>query len=195
MYNDFLKAFEQILDSDVKIMRPRPHSSGSYRDYRTNDYGDDDDGGGEDGDRDGDGGLRGHRLETNGVEGPGFRRGKPLVVWVMGGPGSDKTERIREVAALHPTWKVISVGQVLLEYLREIYPEDGERGGSVREPAGEDGTASMIRSLVRKGDMVPQGTILDLVVEEMSSNAELEGFFITGFPRDIIQAQSFEERV
>ncbi len=60
---------------------------------------------------------------------------------------------------------------------------------------GEDSTSNMVKNLVRKGDMVPQGTILDLVVEEMSQNPDVEGFFITGFPRDIVQAQGFEERV
>jgi len=39
-----------------------------------------------------------------------------------------------------------------------------------------------------------QGTILDLVLEEMYNQEDAEGFFVAGFPRDIIQAQNFEER-
>ncbi len=47
------------------------------RDYRINEYEDDDDeGGGE--------GLRGYKLEKANGDGPRFRRGKPLVIWIMG---------------------------------------------------------------------------------------------------------------
>ena len=34
-----------------------------------------------------------------------------------------------------------------------------------------------------------------MVIEAMQSEPEAEGFFISGFPRDIVQAQGFEERV
>ncbi len=81
IYNDFLKAFDQILDSDVKMIRPRPQSSGSYRDYRTTGYEED-----EDEEQEGGGGGGGSAaaavLASNG--GKGFRRGKPLVIWIMG---------------------------------------------------------------------------------------------------------------
>ena len=40
-----------------------------------------------------------------------------------------------------------------------------------------------------------QGIILNMVIEAMQSEPEAEGFFISGFPRDIVQAQGFEERV
>ncbi len=32
-------------------------------------------------------------------------------------------------------------------------------------------------------------------MEEMSFHADAEGFFLTGFPKDIVQAQEFEEQV
>ena len=34
-----------------------------------------------------------------------------------------------------------------------------------------------------------------MVIEAMQGEPEAEGFFISGFPRDIVQAQGFEERV
>lgn len=42
-----------------------------------------------------------------------------------------------------------------------------------------------------------QGIIIDLILDAMAQfrHSDVEGFFITGFPRDIVQAQGFEERV
>ena len=34
-----------------------------------------------------------------------------------------------------------------------------------------------------------------MVIEAMQGEPDAEGFFISGFPRDIVQAQGFEERV
>ena len=34
-----------------------------------------------------------------------------------------------------------------------------------------------------------------MVIEAMQNEPDAEGFFISGFPRDIVQAQGFEERV
>lgn len=130
---------------------------------------------------------------------------------LTGGPGSSKTERMDEIAKIHPTWRLISVGKSLFRYLEGLRRNGLGEGGS---HGGDESTANMVRNLVRKGDMVPQvmmagaslpatgsrerpfqGTVLDLVMEEMSQHADVEGFFITGFPKDIIQAQGFEERV
>ena len=70
-----------------------------------------------------------------------------------GGPGSEKSGRVREVSALHPAWKVISVGGSLLRYLNQVYPE----GAAERaEEGSSNGQAEAIRELFRKGDMVPQ---------------------------------------
>ena len=79
--------------------------------------------------------------------------------YCLGGPGSAKTERISDVATLHPTWRVISVGTALWRYLEDRYPDGlGETtkhfGDEMQED--EDITANMIKNVMRKGEMVPQ---------------------------------------
>ena len=51
----------------------------------------------------------------------------------------------------------------------------------------------MIKNIMRRGEMVPQGIVIDLVTEAMEKDTDAEGFFVTGFPRDIVQAEGFEE--
>jgi len=95
------------------MLRPRPQSSGSYRNYRAGDRGKGDEDLDENG-VEGDTGVRGLAIESaaHKERAPRFRRGKPLVIWLIGGPGSAKFERITEVSKHYPTWSVISVGQV-----------------------------------------------------------------------------------
>jgi len=191
IFRDFIRAFEQILDSDVKMLRPRPQSSGSYRTFRADQHVDEDEE-----DEAGAPPIQGDVGLVSQHEGGRSHRGKPLVIWIIGGPGSDKLERTAEVAKQHPTWRVISAGQVLLAYLQRHYPDgllDGEDGEGEADE-GKDATASAVKKIMRKGDMAPQGVVLDHVLEEMDRHADAEGFFITGFPRDIVQARSFEER-
>ncbi len=163
IFKDFLQAFEQILDADVKIIRPRPQSSGSYRDYLTNEVLEDTDEELEEND-DHQGMLKGYKLPRRDQQPPQIRKGKPMVIWIIGGPGSSKTDRMSEIATRHPTWRVISVGRLLWQYLEDRFPEGfgnekdvdsyGRDGRDHRKHQGS--TAHMIRALMYKGEMVPQ---------------------------------------
>lgn len=65
------------------MIRPRPQSSGSYREYRTNEYEDEDD---DELAEDSGGGLKGYKLDNPNSRGPSLRQGKPLVIWIIGKP-------------------------------------------------------------------------------------------------------------
>lgn len=70
IYTDFVKAFDQILESDVKLIGPRPHSSGSYRNYRINIREDGDD-------------LDNLDRNVEPIFENGTERG-PMVIWIVG---------------------------------------------------------------------------------------------------------------
>ena len=49
---------------------------------------------------------------------------------------------------------------------------------------------------MRQGELVPQDLVVDLVVRHITEDKNnAEGFFLAGFPRELIQAQHLEERV
>jgi hypothetical protein len=154
IYGDMGTAVNHILDSEVKLLRPRPQSSGSYRQYR---YGADNE--------DEDYGL-GPAAAFVGVstsfDPAGPTDGPPMVVWVMGGPGSDKTGRMEEISKVYPDWKLVSVSGLVWEFLQREFPdglEDKNVKVSEAEMSERDITANMVRKVVRKGEMVPQVNI------------------------------------
>ena len=61
----------------------------------------------------------------------------------------------------------------------------------------------VVGDAMEHGDFVAQDLVVDLVVNAIiredadteSENSVVEGFFVIGFPRNIFQAQHFEERV
>ncbi len=66
----------------------------------------------------------------------------------------------------------------------------------VQSREDKDEQAGMMGRIMRKGELVPQDIVIDLVtkaIKEDKTNAK--GFFITGFPRDVIQSQGFEDKV
>lgn len=194
IFADFVEAFERILESEAILSRPRPHSSGSYRDYKhVNDeeypfarqyqsatY-------------------QGLSSMTINTQIPSLNGGQPFVIWINGGPGSSKAERMDEIALLYPAWRIISTGSLLWKYLHEQDPRNDAPSNyisAVVQRSDDHITSSMIYNVMSKGEMVPQGIIIDLILDAMAQfrHSDVEGFFITGFPRDIVQAQGFEER-
>jgi adenylate kinase family enzyme len=106
----------------------------------------------------------------------------PRVVLVIGGPGSSKAKRVQSCLSDFPKWRMISVGRLLWNLLRDQEEHDEK--------------TRLIGRLMRQGELVPQDVVADMVIKtikEDKSNAV--GFLVTGFPRDIVQAQRFEEQV
>lgn len=96
-----------------------------------------------------------HYLKTN-------KKFRSKTKFFSGGPGSNKTLRAEEIADMHPTWNLISVGRSLWNYLQREYPEGlaetTEEGEEDELQPGESITSNMVKSVMRKGEMVPQVT-------------------------------------
>ena len=162
-------ALKHMLESGERLLKPRPESSGSYRHYRYN--GEDD----EDDDFD-DGGIT--RAATfvgvpTGAPSGLTLEGPPMVIWVVGGPGSNKTEKMEEIAGQWPDWKLISVSRLMWEYLNTEFPEglDDKVVKPDGQMSGREITANMVRKVVKKGEMVPQVSFVlpDLMVNILNN--------------------------
>ena len=116
---------------------------------------------------------------------------------------------MEEISALYPNWHLIPVGGLLWDHLAALHPNGlgsasngvPDTPSHIRKPPSRahESKANMVKTVMRKGEMVPQGIVLDVAVEAMADvqkgDAGVEGFFLVGYPRDIVQAQSFEEKV
>ncbi|KAL1458524.1 hypothetical protein WDU94_008666 [Cyamophila willieti] len=106
----------------------------------------------------------------------------PLCIWVMGGPGSSKSEMCEAVLKDYPNWTQLSLGK-LLRYFANI-----EDNG--------DGLNSRIKSSVSAGDFVSRDVVLDIIYEEMKKTKymEADGIVMDGFPREMSQLIDFENK-
>jgi adenylate kinase len=50
-----------------------------------------------------------------------------------------------------------------------------------------------VKSLIEKGELVPDKTVIELIRENLNSNKNAEGFIFDGFPRTVEQAKSLDE--
>ncbi len=104
------------------------------------------------------------------------------IIFVMGGPGSGKgthCKRLEEKTAYHH----ISTGDLV----RSI----------VKEAAGQpdSNTVKMIRDTIKKGELLDDKMIIDLVAEEMKRYPHAAGFLIDGCPRTLNQLALFEKTI
>lgn len=103
---------------------------------------------------------------------------KPKVIFVIGGPGSGKAlqcERLEERYGL----RRLSPGEILCNELQS----HSER-------------ARYLRDLLEGGETLPEDTLLDLLCETMAAPTRHgKNFLVTGFPRDLRQAQEYEAKV
>lgn len=50
-----------------------------------------------------------------------------------------------------------------------------------------------VKSILDSGKLVPDETVVDLVVDELSKDTYNEGYILDGFPRTVIQAEAFDQ--
>ncbi|MDR1338643.1 MAG: adenylate kinase [Prevotellaceae bacterium] len=50
-----------------------------------------------------------------------------------------------------------------------------------------------VKSLIEKGELVPDETVIELIREKLNSNKDAAGFIFDGFPRTVEQAKSLDE--
>ncbi|XP_054283474.1 uncharacterized protein LOC129000537 [Macrosteles quadrilineatus] len=108
-------------------------------------------------------------------------KGYPPVVWVIGGPGSNKSTLCSKAVRQAQGWVSLSVGRML------------RAAADVQEgPVASD--TQEIRKAIVAGDLVTQDPVLQLVETHLNTNMNAQGILIDGFPRDIDQVRYFEDK-
>ncbi|XP_007663227.1 adenylate kinase isoenzyme 1-like [Ornithorhynchus anatinus] len=100
-----------------------------------------------------------------------------VIIFVIGGPGSGKSTQCKKMAAKYGFHHV-----ALGDLLRQEGSEATSRGRQIQD-------------IMNKGLLLPAGAILDILNDNMLSQPETRGFLVDGFPRDLDQAQEFEQTV
>lgn len=105
----------------------------------------------------------------------------PPVLWVLGGPGSNKASLCSQVAK-DTNWAHISLGKLL-------------RAASESRNSKQNKEAGLIKEKISAGEMVPLNIVMKTVESHMAANINAPGIILDGFPRDMTQAGEFEARV
>lgn len=115
---------------------------------------------------------------------PNFRsptKAYPPVLWVIGGPGSNKAALSASVAT-EIGWEHVSLGKIL-------------RSIADQPDAKKNKEVAKLRDCISNGELVPEDIIVKYVEKIMVDNMEKEGLILDGYPRDMEQVTEFELRV
>ncbi|XP_076039604.1 adenylate kinase isoenzyme 5 isoform X2 [Oratosquilla oratoria] len=170
--------FRDVQRALNRIIHPPPHptpsraSIGSYREYRSMAPF-----------------LPNTNLNTMAALQPGGAL-LPPCLFLMGGPGSDKDTMVKHIMYLYPGWVRVGLGDMFRDHL-ERWRQDPEGYTDLPEDK-----VQMLESLMTKGDFIPQDLVLQVLSDRLEKEdvRRAEGIVIVGFPRDVIQAQNFEEK-
>lgn len=103
---------------------------------------------------------------------------KPKVIFMMGGPGSGKAlqcERMEERFGL----RRVTLGDLLCNELQS----HSDRGRHLRD-------------VLERGEPLPEDTLMELLCDAVGSSARQgKGLVISGFPRDLRQAEEYEAKM
>ncbi|KAK7158725.1 hypothetical protein R3I94_005154 [Phoxinus phoxinus] len=103
---------------------------------------------------------------------------KQKVIFVIGGPGSGKALQSEKIEERY-SFRRLCPGDILCSELQS----HSERG-------------RFLRDLLERGEQLPEDTLLDLLCEAMSSTVRQgKGFLVTGFPKNVKQAQDYEAKM
>ncbi|XP_013181466.1 PREDICTED: adenylate kinase isoenzyme 1 isoform X2 [Papilio xuthus] len=103
---------------------------------------------------------------------------KTPIVWVLGGPGSGKGTQCERIIAKYG-FTHLSTGDLLRAEVKS---------GSDR--------AKCLTSIMERGELVPNETVLELLREAMMARAaDSKGFLIDGYPREKSQGIAFEKTI
>ncbi|PSN48579.1 hypothetical protein C0J52_14666, partial [Blattella germanica] len=108
-------------------------------------------------------------------------KGFPPVIWVIGGPGSNKSALCQKAVRQAPGWVHFSVGRLLRATAETTDPRQGN-------------DSHLVRQAISSGEMVHQTYVLQLVESQMSTNMSAQGILMDGFPRDMNQVYEFENK-
>ncbi|XP_057289382.1 uncharacterized protein LOC130612110 [Hydractinia symbiolongicarpus] len=99
------------------------------------------------------------------------------IIFVLGGPGSGKGTQCAKIVEKYGFCH-LSTGDLL----REEVSSGSER-------------AERLKTIMEKGELVPEEIILELLRDAMIKRRDCKGFLIDGFPRDVPQGERFERTV
>jgi adenylate kinase family enzyme len=109
------------------------------------------------------------------------KTGWPSVLWVIGGPGSNKAALCSQ-AAKDTGWTHISLGKLLRAAAEPPDPRHNSETAKIKES-------------ITGGEMVPLDIVMKFVESHMAANINAPGIILDGFPRDMTQATEFEAKV
>ncbi|CAG9860804.1 unnamed protein product [Phyllotreta striolata] len=104
----------------------------------------------------------------------------PPVLWVIGGPGSNKASLCAGVAR-DMGWEHVSLGKML-------------RNVADQPDAKKNKETAKLRDCITNGELVAQDTVSKYVDGIMANNMEKEGLILDGYPRDMAQINEFESK-
>ena len=178
VYSDFCVAFDRIVNAAVEIdtqARPRTSGSGSYRLYKSQEEPEPEPDSGNDSPPIID---LSPAAAAAGLSSKQVQEAQRQVIWISGGPGSGKSDKISRLLSDFPGWRLVNTGNMLWSKVLD--------GGGGLEPR--------LQHLMRRGDFAPGQIVVDSVTEIIEYDSDAKGFFVTGFPRDEAQASAFEEK-
>ncbi|XP_055852067.1 adenylate kinase isoenzyme 5 isoform X2 [Episyrphus balteatus] len=104
----------------------------------------------------------------------------PPVIWVIGGPGSNKASLCLKAVGLNPGWGHISIGRILR---------------TITDSAPRANTESYaIKEALTAGEMVPEKNLNALLDVNIRQLMDKKGIIIDGFPRNLQQVSYFETK-
>ncbi|XP_022230854.2 adenylate kinase isoenzyme 5 isoform X2 [Drosophila obscura] len=104
----------------------------------------------------------------------------PPIIWVIGGPGSNKATLCLKAVGLNPGWAHISVGR-LLRNITDSAPRANTESYAVKEA-------------LAAGDMAPEKSLNQLLESNLRQLLDRTGIIIDGYPRNLQQVKYFENK-
>ncbi|XP_030244381.1 adenylate kinase isoenzyme 5 isoform X2 [Drosophila navojoa] len=104
----------------------------------------------------------------------------PPIIWVIGGPGSNKATLCLKAVGLNPGWAHISVGR-LLRNITDSAPRANTESYAVKEA-------------LAAGEMAPEKSLNQLLDNNIRQLRDKTGIIIDGYPRNLQQVKYFENK-
>ncbi|XP_041793166.1 adenylate kinase isoenzyme 5-like [Chelmon rostratus] len=111
---------------------------------------------------------------------PPPQKPRPLIIFIIGGPGSGKGSQAARLARCL-SLRVISLDELLRQQLLN-HASPSRKWGIISEMMGH-------------GDLGPQEETISELRQQLIGQPEVSGFIVDGFPRDVHQALSFQEQI
>ncbi|XP_034667922.1 adenylate kinase isoenzyme 5 isoform X1 [Drosophila subobscura] len=104
----------------------------------------------------------------------------PPIIWVIGGPGSNKATLCLKAVGLNPGWAHVSVGRILRN-ITDSAPRANTESYAVKEA-------------LAAGDMAPEKSLNQLLETNLRQLLDRTGIIIDGYPRNLQQVRYFENK-